>query len=140
MARNANQCAFCHAAAEGAFTVVAQTDAAWAVMDAAPVAPGHVLVIPRRHVESVGELTGEEGTALWSLAQQMSRRVRERFAPAVNWHLADGAEADQDVPHVHLHVIPRRRGDAVRIHVPGARVPVETLRAAAAQLLTDDEP
>lgn len=114
--------------------MVEEADLVTAFMDAAPVAPGHVLVVPRRHVASVGELTVPEGAALWALAQRMCARVRDRCAPAVNLHLAEGAEAEQDVPHVHLHVIPRHAGDHVRIHLPGTRADAADLQATAAVL------
>lgn len=103
-------------------------------LDTHPVAPGHVLVVPRRHVPSLAGLTTEEGAALWSTTQRLAARVRERLAPAVNLHLSDGAAAEQDVPHVHLHVIPRHPGDRVVIELPGERASRDDLDRVAARL------
>lgn len=55
----------------------------------------------------------------------------------MNLHLADGAEAEQDVPHVHLHVIPRHADDAVTIELPGRRATRDELDRVAASLAHD---
>lgn len=128
-------CTFCALlAGAGPVSVVADERLVVAIMDAFPVAAGHVLVVPRRHVRSLRELTTEEGTALWTTAQRLAGRVRDRYAPAVNLHLADGREADQDVPHVHLHVVPRHPGDRVVIELPGERTSRADLDRVAADL------
>lgn len=105
-----------------------------AFLDAFPVAPGHVLVSPRRHVETLSELSQDEGAAVFACAQRVAGRVRDRLAPAANLHLSDGVEADQDVPHVHLHVIPRHAGDQVVLDLPGERADRAQLDAVAATL------
>lgn len=121
MTSPATDCTFCAALAEGSLVVVEESELVVGFMDAHPVAPGHALVMPRRHVESVAGLTEPEGQALWRMAQRLCGAIRAELAPAVNLHLSDGAEAEQDVFHVHLHVIPRHAGDAVRIELPGPR-------------------
>lgn len=128
-------CLFCElAAGRGEVSLVVQDDLVLALMDAYPVAPGHVLVLPRRHVERVADLTEDEGVALWRVAQELCGRVRGSLAPAVNLHLSDGAEADQEVPHVHLHVIPRHAEDRVRIGLPGTQASRDELDEVAEQL------
>jgi diadenosine tetraphosphate (Ap4A) HIT family hydrolase len=82
------------------------------VRDAYPVAPGHKLVIPRRHVESFFELQHAEQIAMLSLLDQARNDVELEFAPdGYTIGINDGAAAGQTVPHVHLHLIPRHRGD-----------------------------
>ncbi|WP_370584172.1 HIT family protein [Ornithinimicrobium cryptoxanthini] len=49
-----------------------------------PVAPGHVLIVPLRHVPSLGDLEPDEGAALWTMTLVMARRVKAKHAPAVN--------------------------------------------------------
>lgn len=131
-------CLFCEIAQDRAeASVAARDELAMAFMDTCPVASGHVLVVPRRHVPSLADLRPDEGAALWTMAQTMARRVRARHAPAVNLHLSDGAEADQDVPHVHLHVVPRHGDDTVTIDLPGTRVTRDELNRVAASLAED---
>ena len=82
------------------------------VRDAHPVAPGHTLVIPNRHVGSFFELREEERGAMLSLLQECQAELRREFAPdGYTIGINDGRAAGQTVPHVHLHLIPRRDGD-----------------------------
>lgn len=69
-----------------------------------------------------------------TLARDVAGAVRAGLAPAVNLHLSDGREADQDVPHVHLHVVPRHEDDAVVIDLPGERPGRDELERVAAGL------
>lgn len=83
-----------------------------ALLDRFPVAEGHTLVVPRRHVTSVFDLAPEEWTDLWGLVARVRAEVPElRDADAVNVGINDGAAAGQTVGHAHVHLIPRRRGD-----------------------------
>ncbi|HHX47541.1 MAG TPA: HIT domain-containing protein [Brevibacterium sp.] len=131
-------CSFCEISSDpGEASVAASDELAVAFMDAYPVAPGHVLIVPRRHVPSLADLRPDEGAALWSMTQLMVRRVKARHAPAVNLHLSDGAEAEQDIPHVHMHVVPRHSNDAVAIALPGTRATKDELDRVAASLAAD---
>ena len=99
-----------HVVTEGAPSLV--------FLDLHPVADGHCLIIPRRHVPTLSDLLPEEGAEMFALATRVAGVIRRPLAPAVNLHLSDGVEAEQDVPHIHLHVIPRHRDDQVSIHLP----------------------
>lgn len=128
-------CSFCDLLRDRRDISVVDSDAhVVCFMDAFPVAPGHVLVVPRRHVTSIAELTTEEGRAFWAASQRLAARVLGGLAPAVNLHLSDGAEAEQDVPHVHMHVIPRSDDDRVVIDLPGRRASRGELDEVAAAL------
>jgi len=73
-----------------------------------PSAPGHTLIIPRRHVGRVVDLTVPEALQLWTVALRQINRLGPRaFTIGIN----DGEAAGQTVEHVHLHVIPRTSGD-----------------------------
>ena len=99
-------CLFCEISRDSAEASIAASDELTvAFMDAYPVAPGHVLIVPRRHVSSLDDLGPDEGAALWDMTQVMARRVKAKHAPAVNLHLSDGAEAEQDIAHVHMHCL-----------------------------------
>ncbi len=84
-----------------------------ALWDAFPVSPGHVLVVPRRHVASWRELTAEEKSALIAGVDAVRALIDERHQPdGYNIGCNDGVAAGQTVMHFHMHVIPRYRGDS----------------------------
>ena len=92
--------------------IVASNEYALLVRDAFPVAPGHSLVIPRRHIASVVEATWRELSGLWLLVDAAKRNlVAENQAAGFNIGINDGAAAGQTVPHLHIHIIPRFVGD-----------------------------
>ena len=84
-----------------------------ALVDIQPVNPGHVLVIPIRHAEYLADLDEETGTHMFRIAQRIAAAIRASTitCEGVNLFLADGEAAGQEVFHVHLHVIPRYKGD-----------------------------
>ncbi len=89
-----------------------ENDHAIAVQDAYPVTDGHTLVIPRKHVASIYELTGEEQSAVWSLVAEVRNRLLTGLKPdGFNIGVNDGCAAGQTIEHAHVHVIPRRKGD-----------------------------
>jgi diadenosine tetraphosphate (Ap4A) HIT family hydrolase len=84
-----------------------------AIWDAHPVSRGHSLVVPRRHLESIFELTADESAELWATIQGTRGRLLKDFAAeGFTVGINDGEVAGQTVPHAHVHVIPRYRGDA----------------------------
>ncbi|NDC39221.1 MAG: HIT family protein [Proteobacteria bacterium] len=84
-----------------------------AFLDIHPVAEGHTLVMPRRHVESFTDLSPEEVSALFSSGQLIATHLKTvlKNCEGITLSLADGVSAGQEVPHVHLHLIPRKQGD-----------------------------
>ena len=98
--------------------------------------PGHLLVVPRSHAEGLADLDAETGAQLWRVGQRLAAALRR--APirtdGVNFFLADGAAAGQEVWHVHLHVIPRWRGDGVKLGYKPGRPARADLDAHAADL------
>jgi diadenosine tetraphosphate (Ap4A) HIT family hydrolase len=119
-------------------TRVADANAlAVAVEDAFPVASGHTLVVPRRHVASVFDLTTDEVAAVMELLVRAKARLDGLYLPdGYNVGVNVGRDAGQTVMHAHVHLIPRRGGDVsnprggVRNVIPGkgdylADVPVE---------------
>ncbi len=87
-------------------------------MDIRPVNAGHVLVIPTRHAASLADIDPSEAADIMTLGQSVAAAVRASGVrcEGINLMLADGAAAMQEVFHVHLHVIPRYRGDGFRLH------------------------
>jgi len=83
-----------------------------AIYNVAPILPGHSLVIPRRHVKSMMELSDPELCELMIFSRRTVKLLLEVFGVrAFNWTIQDGDEAGQTIPHFHLHLIPRKQGD-----------------------------
>ena len=86
-------------------------------MDKFPVADGHTLVIPRRHAANIFETEEEDLRAVVSLSRRVAHAIRETLAPdGLSVIQLNGAAAGQTVFHYHMHLIPRMRGDSLRIH------------------------
>jgi diadenosine tetraphosphate (Ap4A) HIT family hydrolase/5-methylcytosine-specific restriction endonuclease McrA len=85
----------------------------YAIRDGNPVTPLHTLIIPQRHVESFFDLHGGERNALFALLDAMKSDIQHKddTIEGFNVGVNNGEAAGQSVPHVHVHLIPRRRGD-----------------------------
>ena len=93
--------------------VLAETERTLAFLDRYPVSEGHALVVPKIVAASLYDLDEELQAELWSAVRRTRLLLAERFRPdGFNIGLNDGAVAGQTVAHVHIHVIPRYRGDA----------------------------
>jgi diadenosine tetraphosphate (Ap4A) HIT family hydrolase len=102
-------CPFCSMPSE---RIVAGNDLAFAVRDAYPISPGHTLIIARRHVASFFEVTDDERNVMLLLLDQAKEELDGQFHPSgYNVGINDGVDAGQNVLHVHIHLIPRYRGD-----------------------------
>lgn len=102
------------------------------ILDIMPVNPGHLLVLPKAEAVLFGQLTEDHAAALFRVAQRMNRALRESGIPCegVSLWLSDGESAGQEIPHVHLHVIPRFSGDGFRFRFgPANRRPLAKERA-----------
>lgn len=119
-AEDALDCPFCNLDPS---RVYAANGLAVAVLDEYPVSPGHTLIIPKRHFESLFEATEVERSALFDLMDEVRRRLlntpqppfdtrgSERVPDGFNIGINDGATAGQTVFHLHIHLIPRYEGD-----------------------------
>jgi histidine triad (HIT) family protein len=133
-------CIFCdliHGAAE--VSVCYENALALAFMDIQPVNPGHVLVAPKAHYESLLDLPAPVAAELFAVAARLAPIVSAAaHAEGINLVVSSGAAAGQDVYHFHIHLIPRRRGDGfdVPLPFPGSQVPDRTaLDAMAARII-----
>lgn len=107
-------CIFCRIAAhELPASIVYENERTMAFLELQPITPGHILVIPKTHVESFCELASEDVEDLIRVGQMMDRALRASalHCEGVDLVLADGRAAEQEVGHVHLHVFPRFEGD-----------------------------
>ncbi|KPM57465.1 histidine triad (HIT) protein [Frankia sp. R43] len=113
-----DHCVFCAITrGEVEASLVYEDDDIVAFTNHAPVTPGHLLVVPRRHATGLEDLTDEDGARVWRVAHLLGRALRRSplRCEGVNFFLADGEAAFQEVFHVHLHVFPRFAGDTFRI-------------------------
>jgi diadenosine tetraphosphate (Ap4A) HIT family hydrolase len=102
-------CPFCSLPAS---RIAGQNDHGVWIRDGFPISPGHSLIIPRRHVASFFDITVQERMALLEILDQAKAQIREEFRPdGYNIGINDGAAAGQTVAHLHIHLIPRYRGD-----------------------------
>ena len=101
-------------------SMVHQDDLCSAFMDIQPVNPGHVLVVPNRHATYLADLKEDEGAQMFRVAQRLTAALRESGikCEGVNFFLADGEVAGQEVFHVHLHILPRHVGDGFALVLP----------------------
>lgn len=88
-----------------------------AFLDIQPLTAGHTLVVPVMEVASLADLPPEILSRITTLGQEIGVAIRavDPTVTGINWLLCDGPDAGQEVPHVHLHVIPRRKGDGLRL-------------------------
>ena len=87
-----------------------ETEKSLAFLDAFPLTKGHSLIIPKTHRTKVSEMSQEESTDLYHLVQKVATKM-EKIANASLIAIHDGKESGQEVPHVHVHVIPRKPED-----------------------------
>lgn len=100
-------CRFCEP-----LNILMENDLAYALKDVHPVNPGHMLIIPKRHVADFFLVTATEKSALFDLLDQARHYLDGKLAPAgYNIGINIGEAAGQTVFHVHLHLIPRYQGD-----------------------------
>jgi histidine triad (HIT) family protein len=98
---------------------VLEDDRTLAFMDIHPANPGHVLVIPKHHSESLFALDPDDLTATVLLAQRVAQAVQKALQPyGLNIVQANGPGAAQSVPHFHWHVLPRAEDDRLLMNWP----------------------
>src|SRR4051812_48329778 len=92
---------------------VMQDDDVVAFLDTRPVFKGHVLVVPRTHVATLGDLPAPLLPKLFGVVQRLSRVVPEALG-AQGSFVASNNVVSQSVPHLHVHVVPRTKGDGLK--------------------------
>ena len=109
-----DKCLFCRiVSGELPATIVYEDDDAIAFLDHRPLFPGHSLLVPRAHVETLGDLPIELVAPFFEAAQLLARAV-ELAMEAEGTFVAMNNRVSQSVPHLHVHVVPRRRKDGLK--------------------------
>ncbi len=133
-------CTFCGIlAGEVPASRVFEDDRTLAFLDIAPFSPGHTLVVPKTHEPSIRQLAESDASAIWLTARRVARAIPGALAECegVSFLAADGEAAGQEVPHAHLHVVPRRTDDGLGFRLPpnhGAHEPRAVLDATAERI------
>ncbi len=106
-------CIFCKIiAGEISARVIIQNEKAMALLDAFPLAAGHTLVIPKSHYAKVQQMSEQDAAAVFDMVWKLAGAVET--ASQVNAStiaIHNGSDAGQEVPHVHVHIVPRKTGD-----------------------------
>lgn len=113
-----NNCIFCKIVEGKAdASIVHQDELCTAFMDLYPVKPGHTLVIPNQHATYLADLEDSVRQHLFEVAHQILLAQKKAGIPCdgTNLLVNDGKAANQHVPHVHIHVLPRTGGDTANV-------------------------
>ncbi len=107
-------CIFCRIIArelEG--TIVFEDESSLAFLDHRPLFPGHCLLVPKRHLETLADLPNTLIEPFFENAQLISRAV-ESALKAEGTFVAMNNRVSQSVPHLHVHIVPRKKGDGLK--------------------------
>ncbi|MGH1566511.1 MAG: HIT family protein [Nitrosopumilus sp.] len=91
--------------------ILKETTSSISFLDAFPLAKGHVIVIPKNHHQKIQDLNNDENVDLFSLVHLMISKV-DTLTGATLVAVHNGKEAGQEIPHVHVHLIPRSKDDS----------------------------
>lgn len=105
---------FCQVVGGGAEAAIVYQDAvSVAFLDHKPLFPGHLLLVPKLHVETLVDLPAPQVAPLFTAAQLLAAAVRKAM-DAEGSFVAINNIVSQSVPHLHIHVVPRRKGDGLK--------------------------
>lgn len=110
-------CIFCKIAAGEIPSVrVYEDDRVFAFMDINPLSEGHLLIIPKAHAATIYEITEDDFLAVMSATHKLADAVKKALNPdGINLLQLNGRAANQVVPHLHMHIVPRWSGDGLTI-------------------------
>jgi len=106
-------CVFCKiASGKIPARVVMQNDRAVVLLDAFPLAPGHTLVIPKSHYAKVQDMGEQDAIAVFEITRKVVGALEAGLqVGASTIAIHNGSDAGQEIPHVHVHIVPRKKGD-----------------------------
>jgi len=91
--------------------IIEKTNKSLAFMDAFPLAKGHSLVIPKNHYEKMQEIPPEENAELFETVRKVLSKI-DKLTNSTLVALHNGKDSGQEIPHVHIHLIPRSKEDS----------------------------
>lgn len=105
-------CIFCRISnGEIPTQIITETPHSIAFLDAFPLTKGHTLVIPKKHHEKVQNMSSEENIDLFSTVHNVISKV-DKLTGATLMAIHNGKEAGQEIPHIHVHLVPRSTNDS----------------------------
>jgi histidine triad (HIT) family protein len=111
---SSKNCAFCQIIrGEQPACLVFEDDSTLAFLDRRPLFPGHCLLIPKQHYETLPDLPAGLIAPLFAAAQRLAQAVEEGMG-AEGTFVAINNRVSQSVPHLHIHIVPRRRKDGLK--------------------------
>ena len=119
-------CIFCNIEKD---RIILENEDAFAVNDVFPVSKGHILIIPKKHIDNYFDADEDTKMQLWKLVDECKKMADKKFGPqGYNIGINCGEAAGQPVMHLHIHLIPRYKGDiqnpkgGVRGVIPDKRI------------------
>ena len=110
MKDNISDCPFCNI--DSGREIILENDTVYCTYDKFPVSKRHALVIPKRHCADYFDLTNDEQVSCWKMVTEVKEILSKRFYPdGFNIGINIGEAAGQTINHVHIHLIPRYKGD-----------------------------
>lgn len=105
-------CLFCDKDNKEEHRIIAEDALFYARWDNVPVSKGHAEIVPKRHIESLFELSLEEKIKMFELLEKTRDIINEKYHPdGYNIGLNEGEAAGRTIHHLHIHIIPRYKGD-----------------------------
>ena len=105
-------CIFCKIAKKEILAkIVTETEKSIAFLDTFPLSRGHTLIIPKHHYEKVQDITVDDNTDLFETLHKVVAKV-DKITGSTLLAIHNGKESGQEIPHVHVHLIPRKPGDS----------------------------
>lgn len=132
------ECVFCDIV-EGKLPAsrVYEDDRVMAILDLFPVRRGHALVFPKTHSEIMADVSDEDSERMFLIGKKISSALRksELNPDGINFVLSDGSAAGQEIPHAHLHIIPRYIGDGAGYRFTNKKMMDRSILDSTAELL-----
>jgi histidine triad (HIT) family protein len=139
-----SDCPFCRMIKEKSdCAVVSEDKDILIIMDLFPATPGHLLILPKRHIETIYEMPADLGARIMTAAVIMAKAIKEKLSPdGLNLIQSNEASAGQAIPHFHLHVVPRYRNDSVFLQFGHGNIPekINELESIASLLKSAIDP
>jgi histidine triad (HIT) family protein len=125
--RTKRDCLFCKMSKDKLDHVVVLEDKdILVIMDLYPATPGHLLIFPKIHIETIYEMPPELGSHIMTTAILMAKTVKKKLSPdGLNLIQANEDAAGQTVRHFHLHIVPRYKGDPVILRFGHENIPAK---------------
>jgi histidine triad (HIT) family protein len=123
----ASDCVFCRIVS-GLLpaAVVSETPTLLAIMDRYPATRGHMLILPKQHIENLYGMPDQLAASLMAQATALAKVMQRQLAPAgLNLIQANGTPAGQTIEHFHMHLVPRYANDGVSLHFGHGEAPAD---------------